>query len=57
MLEGRRDSRFGRLLRHGFGDPVAAEALLGGDALAPVRSDPVLLDALAKRRRAARGAV
>ncbi|MFI2297501.1 bifunctional [glutamine synthetase] adenylyltransferase/[glutamine synthetase]-adenylyl-L-tyrosine phosphorylase [Actinacidiphila glaucinigra] len=46
MLEGRRDSRFGRLLRHGFSDAVAAEALLGGEQLAPVRSDPVLLDAL-----------
>ncbi|WP_431946318.1 bifunctional [glutamine synthetase] adenylyltransferase/[glutamine synthetase]-adenylyl-L-tyrosine phosphorylase [Actinacidiphila sp. bgisy167] len=46
MLEGRRDTRFGRLLRHGFCDAVAAEALLGGDILAPVRSDPVLLDAL-----------
>ncbi|WP_431969025.1 bifunctional [glutamine synthetase] adenylyltransferase/[glutamine synthetase]-adenylyl-L-tyrosine phosphorylase [Actinacidiphila sp. bgisy160] len=46
MLEGRRDTRFGRLLRHGFGDAVAAEALLGGEQLAPVRSDPVLLDAL-----------
>ncbi|MFE0629030.1 bifunctional [glutamine synthetase] adenylyltransferase/[glutamine synthetase]-adenylyl-L-tyrosine phosphorylase [Streptomyces sp. NPDC058864] len=46
MLEGRRDTRFGRLLRHGFSDAVAAEALLGGEQLAPVRSDPVLLDAL-----------
>lgn len=46
MLEGRRDTRFGRLLRHGFSDAAAAEALLGGDVLAPVRSDPVLLDAL-----------
>ncbi|MGW3242638.1 bifunctional [glutamine synthetase] adenylyltransferase/[glutamine synthetase]-adenylyl-L-tyrosine phosphorylase [Streptomyces sp. NPDC001070] len=46
MLEGRRDTRFGRLLRHGFSDAAAAEALLGGDELAPVRSDPVLLDAL-----------
>ncbi|MDX3093542.1 bifunctional [glutamine synthetase] adenylyltransferase/[glutamine synthetase]-adenylyl-L-tyrosine phosphorylase [Streptomyces sp. ME01-24h] len=46
MLEGRRDTRFGRLLRHGFTDAVAAEALLGGEQLAPVRSDPVLLEAL-----------
>lgn len=46
MLEGRRDTRFGRLLRHGFSDAAAAEALLGGELLAPVRSDPVLLDAL-----------
>ncbi|MEU1616361.1 bifunctional [glutamine synthetase] adenylyltransferase/[glutamine synthetase]-adenylyl-L-tyrosine phosphorylase [Streptomyces sp. NPDC005722] len=46
MLEGRRDTRFGRLLRHGFSDAVAAEALLGGEQLAEVRSDPVLLDAL-----------
>nr|WP_202470379.1 bifunctional [glutamine synthetase] adenylyltransferase/[glutamine synthetase]-adenylyl-L-tyrosine phosphorylase [Streptomyces sp. SID8377] len=45
-MEGRRDTRFGRLLRHGFSDAVAAEALLGGEQLAPVRSDPVLLDAL-----------
>jgi glutamate-ammonia-ligase adenylyltransferase len=46
VLEGRRDTRLGRLLRHGFSDAAAAAALLGSDELAPVRSDPVLLDAL-----------
>ncbi|NEE12419.1 bifunctional glutamine-synthetase adenylyltransferase/deadenyltransferase, partial [Streptomyces sp. SID7499] len=35
-----------RLLRHGFTDPSAAEQLLDLDALASVRSDPVLLEAL-----------
>jgi glutamate-ammonia-ligase adenylyltransferase len=43
---GRRSSTFTRLLRHGFTDPSAAERLLDGDELAPVRADPVLLDAL-----------
>ncbi|MCT9010152.1 bifunctional [glutamine synthetase] adenylyltransferase/[glutamine synthetase]-adenylyl-L-tyrosine phosphorylase [Streptomyces rhizosphaerihabitans] len=43
---GRRSSTFTRLLRHGFTDPSAAERLLEGPELAPVRSDPVLLDAL-----------
>ncbi|MCT7352519.1 bifunctional [glutamine synthetase] adenylyltransferase/[glutamine synthetase]-adenylyl-L-tyrosine phosphorylase [Streptomyces sp. 15-116A] len=43
---GRRSSTFTRLLRHGFTDPSAAERLLDGPELAPVRSDPVLLDAL-----------
>ncbi|MGW2781098.1 bifunctional [glutamine synthetase] adenylyltransferase/[glutamine synthetase]-adenylyl-L-tyrosine phosphorylase [Streptomyces populi] len=43
---GRRSSTFTRLLRHGFTDPSAAERLLEGAELAPVRSDPVLLDAL-----------
>ncbi|MFJ6996432.1 bifunctional [glutamine synthetase] adenylyltransferase/[glutamine synthetase]-adenylyl-L-tyrosine phosphorylase [Streptomyces sp. NPDC003090] len=43
---GRRSSTFTRLLRHGFTDPSAAERLLEGPALAPVRSHPVLLDAL-----------
>ncbi|MFB7242694.1 bifunctional glutamine-synthetase adenylyltransferase/deadenyltransferase [Streptomyces populi] len=43
---GRRSSTFTRLLRHGFTDPSAAERLLEGTELAPVRSDPVLLDAL-----------
>ncbi|WRZ93288.1 bifunctional [glutamine synthetase] adenylyltransferase/[glutamine synthetase]-adenylyl-L-tyrosine phosphorylase [Streptomyces sp. NBC_01007] len=43
---GRRSSTFTRLLRHGFTDPSAAERLLEGSELAPVRSDPVLLDAL-----------
>ncbi|MYX03458.1 MULTISPECIES: bifunctional [glutamine synthetase] adenylyltransferase/[glutamine synthetase]-adenylyl-L-tyrosine phosphorylase [unclassified Streptomyces] len=43
---GRRSSTFTRLLRHGFTDPSAAEHLLDLDALASVRSDPVLLEAL-----------
>lgn len=43
---GRRSSTFTRLLRHGFTDPSAAERLLESDELAPIRSDPVLLDAL-----------
>ncbi|MEU0434641.1 bifunctional [glutamine synthetase] adenylyltransferase/[glutamine synthetase]-adenylyl-L-tyrosine phosphorylase [Streptomyces sp. NPDC006290] len=43
---GRRSSTFTRLLRHGFTDPSAAERLLQGPELAPIRSDPVLLDAL-----------
>ncbi|GAB2922070.1 bifunctional [glutamine synthetase] adenylyltransferase/[glutamine synthetase]-adenylyl-L-tyrosine phosphorylase [Streptomyces sundarbansensis] len=34
------------MLRHGFTDPSAAEQLLDLDALASVRSDPVLLEAL-----------
>lgn len=46
MTPGRRSSTFTRLLRHGFTDPSAAERLLDGAELAPVRSDPVLLDAL-----------
>ncbi|MFI2029243.1 bifunctional [glutamine synthetase] adenylyltransferase/[glutamine synthetase]-adenylyl-L-tyrosine phosphorylase [Streptomyces buecherae] len=46
MLQGRRDSRFGRLLRNGFTDPAAAERLLDAPGLAAVRADPVLLDAL-----------
>ncbi|MFE9770356.1 bifunctional [glutamine synthetase] adenylyltransferase/[glutamine synthetase]-adenylyl-L-tyrosine phosphorylase [Streptomyces sp. NPDC005931] len=43
---GRRSSTFTRLLRHGFTDASAAERLLDGPELAPVRNDPVLLDAL-----------
>ncbi|MDG4860951.1 bifunctional glutamine-synthetase adenylyltransferase/deadenyltransferase, partial [Streptomyces sp. T-3] len=43
---GRRSSTFTRLLRHGFTDPSAAGRLLESAALAPVRSDSVLLDAL-----------
>ncbi|MFF3844068.1 bifunctional [glutamine synthetase] adenylyltransferase/[glutamine synthetase]-adenylyl-L-tyrosine phosphorylase [Streptomyces sp. NPDC002328] len=43
---GRRSSTFSRLLRHGFTDPSAAERLLDGDELSPVRNDPVLLEAL-----------
>ncbi|MFD8937175.1 bifunctional [glutamine synthetase] adenylyltransferase/[glutamine synthetase]-adenylyl-L-tyrosine phosphorylase [Streptomyces sp. NPDC059578] len=46
--QGRRSSTFTRLLRHGFTDPSAAERLLDGAALAPVRADPVLLDALSR---------
>ncbi|MEZ3182118.1 bifunctional [glutamine synthetase] adenylyltransferase/[glutamine synthetase]-adenylyl-L-tyrosine phosphorylase [Streptomyces pimonensis] len=42
---GRRSSTFTRLLRHGFTDPSAAERLLDGAGLTPVRNDPVLLDA------------
>ncbi|MFD4625997.1 bifunctional [glutamine synthetase] adenylyltransferase/[glutamine synthetase]-adenylyl-L-tyrosine phosphorylase [Streptomyces sp. NPDC058475] len=43
---GRRSTTFSRLLRHGFTDPSAAERLLESAELAPVRTDPVLLDAL-----------
>ncbi|MFA0839288.1 bifunctional [glutamine synthetase] adenylyltransferase/[glutamine synthetase]-adenylyl-L-tyrosine phosphorylase [Streptomyces rochei] len=43
---GRRSSTFTRLLRHGFTDPSAAERLLDAVELAPVRDDPVLLEAL-----------
>ncbi|MEV6169680.1 bifunctional [glutamine synthetase] adenylyltransferase/[glutamine synthetase]-adenylyl-L-tyrosine phosphorylase [Streptomyces sp. NPDC051954] len=43
---GRRSSTFTRLLRHGFTDPSAAERLLDSVELAPMRSDPVLLEAL-----------
>ncbi|MEU3844248.1 bifunctional [glutamine synthetase] adenylyltransferase/[glutamine synthetase]-adenylyl-L-tyrosine phosphorylase [Streptomyces sp. NPDC028635] len=43
---GRRSSTFSRLLRHGFTDPSGAERLLEGADLAPVRTDPVLLEAL-----------
>ncbi|MBB5933332.1 bifunctional [glutamine synthetase] adenylyltransferase/[glutamine synthetase]-adenylyl-L-tyrosine phosphorylase [Streptomyces zagrosensis] len=46
MLQGRRDSRFGRLLRCGFTDPATAERLLDVPELATVREDPVLFDAL-----------
>ncbi|WP_327246735.1 bifunctional [glutamine synthetase] adenylyltransferase/[glutamine synthetase]-adenylyl-L-tyrosine phosphorylase [Streptomyces sp. NBC_01320] len=45
-VPGRRSSMFTRLLRHGFTDPAAAERLLDLPALASVRTDPVLLDAL-----------
>ncbi|MGP3971815.1 bifunctional [glutamine synthetase] adenylyltransferase/[glutamine synthetase]-adenylyl-L-tyrosine phosphorylase [Streptomyces sp. 6N223] len=44
-VEGRRDSRFGRLLRHGFTDPTTAARLLDAAALRPA-ADTVLLDAL-----------
>jgi glutamate-ammonia-ligase adenylyltransferase len=43
---GRRSSTFTRLLRHGFTDASAAERLLDGPELAPLRNDPVLLEAL-----------
>lgn len=43
---GRRSSTFTRLLRHGFTEASAAERLLDGPELAPVRNDPVLLEAL-----------
>ncbi|MEU2222349.1 bifunctional [glutamine synthetase] adenylyltransferase/[glutamine synthetase]-adenylyl-L-tyrosine phosphorylase [Streptomyces sp. NPDC018347] len=46
MTPGRRSSTFTRLLRHGFTDPSAAERLLDGPDLDPVRNDPVLLEAL-----------
>ncbi|MEU0332809.1 bifunctional [glutamine synthetase] adenylyltransferase/[glutamine synthetase]-adenylyl-L-tyrosine phosphorylase [Streptomyces sp. NPDC006193] len=46
MTPGRRSSTFTRLLRHGFTDPAAAERLLDGPELTPVRNDPVLLEAL-----------
>lgn len=45
-VPGRRSSTFIRLLRSGFTDPSAAARLLDADALAAVRTDPVLLDAL-----------
>ncbi|WEO97809.1 bifunctional [glutamine synthetase] adenylyltransferase/[glutamine synthetase]-adenylyl-L-tyrosine phosphorylase [Streptomyces sp. FXJ1.172] len=46
MTPGRRSSTFTRLLRHGFTDPSAAERLLDGPELTPVRNDPFLLEAL-----------
>ncbi|MFY1676625.1 bifunctional [glutamine synthetase] adenylyltransferase/[glutamine synthetase]-adenylyl-L-tyrosine phosphorylase [Streptomyces sp. WMMC905] len=45
---GRGGSTFARLLRHGFTDPAAAERLLDGPEPAPVRADPVLLEALGR---------
>ncbi|WP_445400579.1 bifunctional [glutamine synthetase] adenylyltransferase/[glutamine synthetase]-adenylyl-L-tyrosine phosphorylase [Streptomyces sp. LE64] len=48
VSSGRRSSTFTRLLRHGFTDPSTAERLLDGEALAPARADPVLLDALGR---------
>ena len=45
-VPGRRSSTFTRLIRHGFSHPSTAERLLAEDALASVRADPVLLDAL-----------
>lgn len=44
---GRRDSRFGQLLRRGFTDPAAAGALLDMYELEAVRDDALFLDALA----------
>jgi [glutamine synthetase] adenylyltransferase / [glutamine synthetase]-adenylyl-L-tyrosine phosphorylase len=44
-VEGRRDSRFGQLLRHGFTDPAAAVRLLDAEPLRPA-ADASLLDAL-----------
>ncbi|MGX4692554.1 bifunctional [glutamine synthetase] adenylyltransferase/[glutamine synthetase]-adenylyl-L-tyrosine phosphorylase [Streptomyces sp. JNUCC 63] len=43
---GRRSSTFTRLLRHGFTDASGAERLLESPELAPIRNDPVLLEAL-----------
>ncbi|MGW2766266.1 bifunctional [glutamine synthetase] adenylyltransferase/[glutamine synthetase]-adenylyl-L-tyrosine phosphorylase [Streptomyces sp. NPDC001275] len=43
---GRRSSTFTRLLRHGFIHASDAERLLDGPDLAPLRDDPVLLEAL-----------
>ncbi|MEV7541936.1 bifunctional [glutamine synthetase] adenylyltransferase/[glutamine synthetase]-adenylyl-L-tyrosine phosphorylase [Streptomyces sp. NPDC089915] len=45
-VPGRRSSTFIRLLRSGFTDPTTAARLLDAEALAAVRADPVLLDAL-----------
>ncbi|GGW83162.1 bifunctional [glutamine synthetase] adenylyltransferase/[glutamine synthetase]-adenylyl-L-tyrosine phosphorylase [Streptomyces lomondensis] len=45
-VPGRRSSTFTRLLRHGFTDASAAERLLDSAELAPLRDDPVLLEAL-----------
>ncbi|RMI38439.1 bifunctional [glutamine synthetase] adenylyltransferase/[glutamine synthetase]-adenylyl-L-tyrosine phosphorylase [Streptomyces triticirhizae] len=42
---GRRDSRFGQLLRRGFTDASAADRLLDTPALRPVAQHPALLDA------------
>ncbi|UNO42448.1 bifunctional [glutamine synthetase] adenylyltransferase/[glutamine synthetase]-adenylyl-L-tyrosine phosphorylase [Streptomyces sp. MST-110588] len=44
--QGRRSSTVTRLLRHGFTDPSAAGRLLETPALAPVREDSAVLDAL-----------
>lgn len=46
LPQGRRSSTFSRLLRHGFTDPAAAEALVESAGLTAVRTDPVLLEAL-----------
>ncbi|MFR9674918.1 bifunctional [glutamine synthetase] adenylyltransferase/[glutamine synthetase]-adenylyl-L-tyrosine phosphorylase [Streptomyces sp. TR06-5] len=44
---GRRDTRFGRLLRRGFTDPTTAGRFLDVPEMAPVRDDTLFLDALA----------
>ncbi|MGP3988679.1 bifunctional [glutamine synthetase] adenylyltransferase/[glutamine synthetase]-adenylyl-L-tyrosine phosphorylase [Streptomyces sp. 3N207] len=44
--DGRRGTRYGRLLRHGFTDPETAARLLDSPPLAPVRDDALFLDAL-----------
>ncbi|AXK37616.1 bifunctional [glutamine synthetase] adenylyltransferase/[glutamine synthetase]-adenylyl-L-tyrosine phosphorylase [Streptomyces armeniacus] len=44
---GRRDSRFGQLLRRGFQQPADAVGLLDTPGLEPVRDDTLILDALA----------
>ncbi|RKN12169.1 bifunctional [glutamine synthetase] adenylyltransferase/[glutamine synthetase]-adenylyl-L-tyrosine phosphorylase [Streptomyces radicis] len=46
-LGGRRDSRFGQLLRRGFTDPTDAARLLDAPALRSAAADGPLLDALA----------
>ncbi|WP_130796229.1 bifunctional [glutamine synthetase] adenylyltransferase/[glutamine synthetase]-adenylyl-L-tyrosine phosphorylase [Streptomyces otsuchiensis] len=43
---GRRDSRFGQLIRRGFSDPAAAVKLLDSAPLRPPGSDGTLLDGL-----------
>nr|WP_206324245.1 bifunctional [glutamine synthetase] adenylyltransferase/[glutamine synthetase]-adenylyl-L-tyrosine phosphorylase [Streptomyces sp. HNM0574] len=45
-MGGRRDSRYGQLLRRGFTEPAAAERLLNSEALESVAADVTLLDAL-----------
>ncbi|MGH3313353.1 MAG: bifunctional [glutamine synthetase] adenylyltransferase/[glutamine synthetase]-adenylyl-L-tyrosine phosphorylase [Streptomyces sp.] len=45
MLGGRRDSRYGQLVRRGFTEPAAAERLLALKDLDEVRGDTGLLDA------------
>lgn len=47
MQGGRRDSRYGQLIRRGFTEPAAAEALLATPGLEEVRADTGMLDAFA----------
>ncbi|QPP09153.1 bifunctional [glutamine synthetase] adenylyltransferase/[glutamine synthetase]-adenylyl-L-tyrosine phosphorylase [Streptomyces bathyalis] len=47
MHGGRRDSRYGQLIRRGFTEPAAAEGLLATPGLEEVRGDTGLLDAFA----------